>query len=105
MRKCRLEKTARLDLDEIAQYISLDDVGAALRVIDAILATLSRIERNAEFGNPVDDELKDVYYLQGAKPARSYVIVYQIRAQFISVIGLFHASRDWQAEIRRRLHR
>jgi len=78
------------DLAGIISYIALDNPGAAEKVYRAIVATAHRLSRFPEIGRPGR--------LPGTRefPVTSlpYLIVYQVGTEAITILAVFHTSRD-----------
>lgn len=89
--KIQITKPATSDLQDIENYIRLDNSMAAtrvvLRVLEAVeyLATYPTMGRNGRV--PKTREL--------VVSGTPFVIIYQIRQQIIFILRILHAARKW----------
>ncbi|MGV8998277.1 MAG: type II toxin-antitoxin system RelE/ParE family toxin [Parvibaculaceae bacterium] len=97
MRLVFAEPAAR-DLDNIIDYIAIDNLPAAERVYRAIVATAERLKDFPEIGHigrlPDTRELSVV--------SLPYIIVYQTGRDAVTVVAVFHGARDLVRALRER---
>ncbi len=88
----RLEfaEPAARDLEDIIDYIALDNPGAAEGVYRAIVTAAERLQAFPDLGHagrlPKTRELLVV--------SLPYIIVYQVDAEAVTVLAVFHGARD-----------
>jgi len=87
---------ARLDLIELAHYISLDDVAAAYRFLDAAEEAFRNLERMPRMGSP--HEYKDstlsgirMWHIKGFP---KHLIFYRLIENGVEIVRVLHSSRD-----------
>lgn len=99
MKRLAFAEPAARDLEGIAGYISLDNPAAAQRVYRAIVATAQTLLDFPALGrigrHPETREL--------SLPDLPYVIVYEVSAAAITILAVFHTSRDLTQALRDRL--
>jgi toxin ParE1/3/4 len=89
--KLRFTETAQRDLSEIFEFIARRDPGAARSVIDAIERSINLL---AEF--PLSARRTDMKNVRVRPVARyPFLIFYQADDEFLTVIRIWHSSRDW----------
>ncbi len=91
MKKFVLTKRAKLDIDEIWDYLAADNIAAAERVITALQGATIRIGKNPGIGH-WREELADKrhrFFL-----VYSYLIVYRENTKPLQIIRVLHANRD-----------
>jgi toxin ParE1/3/4 len=82
---------AEADLDRLVRYICENDVDAAFRTEDRIMAAVLRLDaypasgRNGRWG--------DTRELVVARTA--YVVVYRLKGDFIEILRILHGAQDW----------
>jgi toxin ParE1/3/4 len=81
---------AERDLRRIVDYIALDNPSAAENVYRAIIAAAERLTNFPEMGR--SGRLADTREF----PVSSlpYLIVYEVSAEVVTVLAVFHTSRD-----------
>ncbi|MCK6453982.1 MAG: type II toxin-antitoxin system RelE/ParE family toxin [Alphaproteobacteria bacterium] len=81
---------AERDLDNIIDYIALDNPAAAEQVFRTIVATTERLREFPEMGRPGR--------LPGTRefPVASlpYVVVYEVHDDAVMILAVFHGARD-----------
>ncbi len=81
---------ASRDLDEIIDYIAIDNPAAAERIFRAILVTAGRLEKFPNIGRagriPGTRELS----ISGLP----YLLVYEVNSDAVIILAVFHTSRD-----------
>src|SRR5690349_11865196 len=81
---------AERDLDSIIEYIALDNPAAAEKVFRAVVATAGRLTTFPDMGHV--GRLPDTReFLVTGLP---YLIVYQVAAETVTVLAVFHGARD-----------
>ena len=89
MRLVFAEPAAR-DLDDIIDYIALDNQDAAEKVYRAVAATAARLIDFPEIGRsgrlPGTREF--------AVPSLPYLIVYEVGSEVVTILAVFHGARD-----------
>src|SRR5262249_934193 len=81
---------AERDLDDIIDYIALDNPAAAAKVYRAIVAAAERLTRFPEIGRA--GRLPDTRELTIA--SLPYLIVYEVTAETVTIVAVFHGARD-----------
>ncbi|MGO8866303.1 MAG: type II toxin-antitoxin system RelE/ParE family toxin [Alphaproteobacteria bacterium] len=85
-----IAEPAERDLDDIIDYIALDNPSAAAKVYRAIAAAARRLTKFPEMGRSGR--------LPGTRefsvPSSPYVIVYAIGADAVTILAVFHGARD-----------
>ena len=90
MKRLIFAEAAARDLHAIVDYIALDNPAAAEKVYRTIAASADRLRQFPELGRP--GRLPDTRELSiGALP---YLIVYEVDADAVTVLAVFHTSRD-----------
>lgn len=90
--RVRFSRSARLDIQDIVRYISIDDPERALRFGKFLIRHTKSLGRFPERGRVVpefdDESIREII-------ARTYRIVYRLdhRQQVIEVIRFWHAGR------------
>jgi toxin ParE1/3/4 len=83
-------KAAGRDLEDIIDYIALDNPAAAEKIYRAIVVSAQRLEDFPDIGR--SGRLPGTRELQ--VPSVPYVIVYQVGAETVTVLAIFHGARD-----------
>ena len=81
---------ARLDLNAIIDYISLEDRAAAERVFYAISDSVSRLGDYPNMGHV--GRVPDTREL--SVTGLPYIVVYEVSAEAVTVLAVFHGARD-----------
>jgi toxin ParE1/3/4 len=93
---------ARQDADDIFTRIAPDDLGAALRVYDAIHAAFDLLATHPLAG-PLcefpETDLRDVRFWP-VKNYRNYLVIYRPRDDGVEVIRVIHAATDMRRAFR-----
>lgn len=88
----RLSRSARIDIEEIVRYISIDDSNKALRFGRFLIQHTKSLGQLPERGRVVpefgDENVREIV-------VRAYRIVYRLNhsEQFVEVIRFWHAAR------------
>ncbi|TAN03668.1 MAG: type II toxin-antitoxin system RelE/ParE family toxin [Rhodanobacteraceae bacterium] len=83
-------QTARRDLQDIIDYIALENSAAAGKVFRAIVAVTRQLVDFPEMGHA--GRLPDTREL--AVAGLPYLIVYQVGGNVVTIIAVFHGARD-----------
>ena len=88
----RLSRSARLDIEDIVRYISLDDADQALRFGRLLIQSTKTLRQFPQRGRIVP-EFGDTYLREIV--VRAYRIVYRVNhdQSLIEVIRVWHAAR------------
>ena len=97
MRLVFAEPAAR-DLEDIIDYIALDSSKAAKRVYQAIVAAAGRLKDFPESGQP--GRASGTREL--SVTALPYIIVYEVGAEIVTVLAVFHGARDLARALKER---
>lgn len=81
---------AERDLGNIIDYIALDNPAAAEKIFRAIVVTAERLTRFPAIGHI--GRVSGTYELM--MTGLPYLIVYQVTADTITVVAVFHSARD-----------
>ena len=92
----RLANQALEDLQAITDTIAEDNLPAAERVLDALLACFELLGKNPEAGTARDDLHKGIRMFVPRSPADNYVVFYYPIRDGIEVSDVIHAKRDWE---------
>lgn len=93
MAKFILSREARDDIDEIVDYIALDNVHAAIAVEDDLRDCFRMLSKWKESGRQRPELGKGVRSF----PVRRYVVFYSIQKSSVTIIRVIHAARDIEA--------
>ncbi len=81
---------ARRDLAEIVAFIWHDNRVAAKRMREVFMASSARLAKTPFLGRPgAQPDTRELI------PHPSYRMVYEVRADVVWVVALFHTSRQW----------
>lgn len=90
MKRLLYAEAARDDLSSIIDYIALDSSDAARDVFGKIAAAVERLTEFPDLGHigrvPQTREL--------SVTGLPYVVVYQVSAEAVTVVAVFHGARD-----------
>lgn len=89
---------AARDLEDIIDYIALDDAAAAERVYRAIVIAADRLKEHPEIGHV--GRLPDTRELSVS--SLPYIIVYERGTHAVTILAVFHAARDMRPAIEER---
>jgi toxin ParE1/3/4 len=90
LKRLVIARPAERDLDAIVDYIALDNPSAAQSVYRAIVAAAENLTRFPEVGRI--GRLANTRELP--VPSLPYLIVYEIGADSVTIVAIFHAARD-----------
>jgi toxin ParE1/3/4 len=88
--KLIISQAAKTDLTEIWVYVAQDDVEAADRLVDAVLATAEKIAEWPEMGRQRPELLAGLWSF----PVGRLLIFYRIRESAVEVVRVVHGRRD-----------
>lgn len=82
---------ARVDLTALVRYIANDDVDAALRVEDRIVAAVNRLSEMPSIGR--------LGQVRGTRemvvPRTAYLAIYRIKDGDVEVLRILHGAQQW----------
>ncbi|MEO3432519.1 type II toxin-antitoxin system RelE/ParE family toxin [Inquilinus sp. CAU 1745] len=90
MKRLSFARAAARDLKGIIDYIAHDDPTAAENVYRRIVEATDRLRQFPELGRP--GRLPETREL--SIPTLPYLIVYEADAETVTIIAIFHMSRD-----------
>jgi toxin ParE1/3/4 len=90
MKRVRVTRDAKRDVDEIWLFVARDSVDAANRLIDEIAHRFLLIGSSPEMGR-IRDNLKPGLR---SHPVDNYVIYYRETRPHISIVRVVHGARD-----------
>jgi toxin ParE1/3/4 len=79
------------DLEALADYIALDNPGAALRVYDTILTSVDRLATFPNSGRAG----RVARTRELVVPGLPYVVIYTIIQEEVQILTIHHTSRKW----------
>jgi toxin ParE1/3/4 len=85
---------AEADLDAAVMFIAADDVAAALRMQDRLVAAVAALESFPRRGRPGRVEGTRELAVAGTP----YLLIYEIAEDFISILRLHHGAQLWPPE-------
>ena len=94
----RIAPTAQLEIEEIVDFIALENPDAAVRVRDAIFQAIRRIGERPLLGHTRPDLTSRPLRFWNAM--RRYTIIYQIDGQQVAVLRVFGPGRDIKRRLR-----
>jgi toxin ParE1/3/4 len=92
MKRVRVTRDAKRDVDEIWLFVARDSVDAANRLIDEIAHRFFLIGSSPEMGR-IRDDLKPGLR---SHPVNNYVIYYRETRPHISIVRVVHGARDFK---------
>lgn len=90
MKSLQIAGPAARDLDTIVNYIAQDNADAAHRVFRAIVQTVQNLPQFPALGRPGRHPNTREITVAGLP----YVIVYQVGADTLTIVAIFHTARD-----------
>ncbi len=90
MKSLLIAGPAARDLDAIVDYIAQDNADAAHRVFHAIVQTAQNLPQFPALGRPGRHPNTREITVAGLP----YVIVYQVGADSVTIVAIFHTARD-----------
>lgn len=79
------------DLEDIHEYIALDDPFAAKRELEKILEAVSRLTENPCIGRK--GRVKNTHELVIIKSP--FIAAYRVKGDFIEILRVLHGARKW----------
>jgi len=90
MKRYRISSLARLDLDEIHDYIAIDKPVAAQRWLKKTMDQFLWLTKNPLSGEARDDIRPDLRSISHG----SYVIFFRSREEYLEIVRVLHGDRD-----------
>jgi toxin ParE1/3/4 len=78
-------------LEAIYEYLAQDNVAAADRMVEIVLAAVSRLSRHPNMGRPGRVLGTRELVISGT----SYIIPYRVRAGRIEILRVYHGAQRW----------
>jgi len=79
------------DLEDIHEYISLDDISAARRELEKIIEAISLLIENPEIGRKGRvDNTRELVVTNSP-----YIIAYRLKEGFVEILRILHGSLKW----------
>ena len=99
MKRLIIAEPAERDLEEIVDYIAFDDPRAAERVYRGIVRVAERLPAFPALGRPGrHPETREL-----SIPNLPYLIAYEVGPEAVTVLAVFHTSRDLAQALRERI--
>ncbi|TAN49353.1 MAG: type II toxin-antitoxin system RelE/ParE family toxin [Methylococcaceae bacterium] len=98
----RVRPLADIEMDAHADYIARDNLGAALRFLDAAQAAFDQISDHPSIGSrryaysPLLEDLR----VWAVPDFENYLVFYLERSDHVDVLRILHAARDIPAALR-----
>lgn len=90
-RRIRWTKRALRRIDDIGQWISIENIRAASHVVEQIIVAAQALEMHPYRGRP--GRVAGTREL--VVPSLPYIIAYRVAEQHISILTVLHAARRW----------
>ena len=87
----RWRQAALADLEEIFEFVALDNPAAAGRLASTLRAQVNRLRLNPRLGR--SGRVAGIREL--VVPRVPYIVAYQVRGRRIEVLAVVHTSRLW----------
>ena len=100
MKEYVLSTGAALDLDEIWEYIALDNIRAADRWIEKLFDAFDALARSPGIGHKREDLTS---YPVLFWPVGSYLILYRAQNEIIEIVAVTQGARDIPSFLRQRV--
>jgi antitoxin ParD1/3/4/toxin ParE1/3/4 len=100
MKEYVLSTGAELDLDEIWEYIALDNLRAADRWIGKLFDALDTLAQNPGMGHKREDLTA---YPILFWPVGAYLILYRVQSNRIEIVAVTQGARDVPSFLRQRI--
>ncbi len=98
MKQLIIAEPAARDLEGIVDYIALDNSAAAENVYRGIVRAAERLPEFPALGRPGrHPETREL-----SVPSLPYLIVYEVGANAVTILAVFHTSRDLARALRDR---
>lgn len=89
--KIRWLLRAVYDLEDLHEYIALDNPTAAAKELKKILNSVKGLKENPEIGRP--GRVRGTREL--VIPKSSYIAAYRVKDQVVEILRILHAARKW----------
>ena len=99
MKRLIFAVAAKRDIDEIVAHVAQDNPVAAAKLFQIIDSAAQRLRTFPSLGRPGRMPGTRELSLAGT----SYLIVYDVGDEVVTILAIFHTSRDLAQELRRRL--
>jgi plasmid stabilization system protein ParE len=100
MRRFVLSQEARHDLREIKNYIAMDSIASARRIIAEFRQAFRELGKTPGMGHTRQDLTKRPVLFW---PVRSYLIIYRSGVQTLEIVAVLHGKRNLKQILRGRL--
>jgi plasmid stabilization system protein ParE len=100
MREYVLSTDAELDLDEIWEYIALDNIRAADRWVKKLFDAFDGLARNPGMGHKRADLTAFPILFW---PVGAYLILYRVQSERVEIVAVTQGARDMPSFLRRRI--
>lgn len=90
MAKCIISREAEEDIDDILEYIALDNFEASIAFYGRLTALFDMLADNPEAGRGRPEIKEDIRSF----PDGNYLILYRSWAGQIAIVRVLHAGRD-----------
>jgi len=90
MKRYRISSLARLDLDQIHDYIALDKPAAARQWLKKTMQQFSWLAKNPLSGEARDDIRPNLRSISHG----NYVIFFRSREDYLEIVRVLHGARD-----------
>ena len=99
MKRLVIAEPAARDLEDIVDYIALDNPVAAEGVYRGIVAAARKLPEFPALGRPGrHPETRELNV-----PGLPYLIVYEVNAKTVTILAVFHIARDLTQAVRKRM--
>lgn len=100
MKEYVLSTGAELDLNEIWEYIALDNIRATDRWIGKLFDAFEALSRNPGIGHNREDltAYPILFWSLGA-----YLILYRVQKEFVEIVAVTQGARDIPSFLRQRI--
>jgi addiction module RelE/StbE family toxin len=79
------------DLEDLREYIAVDDPNAASRQLELILNAVARLSENTSMGRP--GRVKGTREL--VIPKTPYIAAYRIKGDIVEILRVLHGAGKW----------
>lgn len=100
MKRLLIAEPAARDLEEIVDYIALDNPIAAESVYRGIVGAAQKLPQFPALGRPGRHPETRELSVSGLP----YLIVYEVGAEAVTILAVFHTARDLAQALRERIH-
>jgi antitoxin ParD1/3/4/toxin ParE1/3/4 len=94
-----LSTSAEMDLDEIWEYIALDNIGAADRWVAKLFDAFEALAQNPGMGHKREDLTA---YPILFWPVGAYLILYRVQGNRVEIVAVTQGAKDIPSFLRRR---